>query len=100
MRWRLSEEGEGTRVIIEMVTATRLDCAVASAALMRPALAHAVHHAEHRTAFQKKLIDQPMMQQVLADLALDVGSRGGAFFPLGARVRYAGRRRCTTPGAV
>ncbi len=67
----LSDEGEGTRVIIEMVTATRLDCAVSSAALMRSALAHALHHASQRSAFQKKLIDQPLMQQVLADLALD-----------------------------
>ena len=67
----LSEEGEGTRVIIEMVTATRLDCVVASAALMRSAVAHALHHAGQRSVFQKKLIDQPLMQQVLADLALD-----------------------------
>ncbi len=56
----LGEEGDGTRVIIEMVTATRLDCAVASAALMRSALAHALHHTSQRSAFQKKLIDQPL----------------------------------------
>ncbi len=67
----LGDEGEGTRVIIEMVTVTRLDCAVASAALMRSALAHALHHTSQRSVFQKKLIDQPLMQQVLADLALD-----------------------------
>jgi len=67
----IGEEGEGTRVIIEMVTATRLDCIVSSAALMRQALSHAIHHASHRTAFQKKLIDQPLMTQVLADLAVD-----------------------------
>lgn len=72
LAFAIGEEGEGTRVIIEMVTATRLDCIVASAALMRQSLAHAIHHAEHRTAFQKKLVDQPLMQQVLADLALDV----------------------------
>lgn len=67
----LGDEGQGTSVIIGMVTVTRLDCALSSAGLMRQALAHAMHHARHRTAFQKKLIDQPLMLQVLADLALD-----------------------------
>ncbi len=68
----VGEEGRGVPAILEMVTATRLDCAVASAGLMRIALAHAVHHARHRTVFQKKLADHSLMQQVLADLALDV----------------------------
>lgn len=63
-------EGAGIRTIIEMVQLTRLDCAIASAGLMRMALAQAVHHARHRTVFQKKLADQPMMSSVLADLAL------------------------------
>ena len=58
--------------IIEMVTLTRLDCAVSSAGLMRQALARAIHHASHRSVFQKRLIDQPLMLQVLADMALDV----------------------------
>jgi putative acyl-CoA dehydrogenase len=70
--WAIGEEGRGVPTIIEMVTHTRLDCAVASAGLMRLALANAVHHAEHRTVFQRKLVDQPLMGQVLADLALDV----------------------------
>jgi putative acyl-CoA dehydrogenase len=70
--WAIGEEGRGVATIIEMVTHTRLDCALASAGLMRLALANAVHHAEHRTVFQKKLVDQPLMGQVLADLALDV----------------------------
>jgi len=70
--WAIGEEGRGVATIIEMVTHTRLDCAVASAGLMRLALANAVHFAEHRTVFQKKLVDQPLMGQVLADLALDV----------------------------
>ncbi len=70
--WAIGAEGEGTKVIIEMVTATRLDCAVASAGLMRSALAQALHHAANRRAFQKALIDQPLMGHVLADLALDV----------------------------
>jgi putative acyl-CoA dehydrogenase len=55
-----------------MVTCTRLDCAVGSAGLMRLALANAIHHCRHRTVFQKHLVDQPLMSQVLADLALEV----------------------------
>jgi putative acyl-CoA dehydrogenase len=67
----IGEEGRGVRTIIEMVHHTRLDCTVAPAAYMRQALANALWHTAHRTAFQKKLIDQPMMQLVLADLALE-----------------------------
>ena len=68
----IGQEGDGIRTIIEMVTQTRLDCAVSSAGLMRSALAHALHHTAHRTVFQKKLVGQPLMQQVLADLAIEV----------------------------
>ncbi len=60
------------RTIIQMVQLTRLDCAIASAGIMRMALAQAIHHARHRTVFQKHLADQPMMQAVLADMALEV----------------------------
>ncbi len=67
----LGEEGRGVPAIIEMVTLTRLDCALASAGLMRFMLANALRHARYRTVFQKQLIDQPLMAQVLADLALD-----------------------------
>jgi putative acyl-CoA dehydrogenase len=67
----LGEEGRGIPTIIEMGNYTRLDCAIGSSGLMRQALAQAVHHARHRTAFQKKLIDQPLMTNVLADLALE-----------------------------
>jgi putative acyl-CoA dehydrogenase len=67
---RIGAEGGGIRTIIEMVQLTRLDCAIASAGLMRMALAQAVHHARHRVVFQKKLADQPQMQSVLADMAL------------------------------
>jgi putative acyl-CoA dehydrogenase len=67
----VGEEGRGIPTIIEMATYTRLDCAVASAGLMRQALAQAVHHAQHRTAFQRHLVDQPLMVNVLADLALE-----------------------------
>jgi len=70
--WLIGEEGRGVAAIIEMVTYTRLDCAVASAGLMRLALAHAMQHAAHRSVFGRLLIDQPLMRAVLADLALDV----------------------------
>jgi len=69
--WRIGEEGAGIRTIINMVQLTRLDCAVASAGLVRMGLTLAVHHAHHRSVFQKKLIDQPAMRMVLADLALE-----------------------------
>ncbi|HYY38705.1 MAG TPA: isovaleryl-CoA dehydrogenase [Xanthobacteraceae bacterium] len=70
--WRVGEEGRGVRTIINMVQLTRLDCAIASAGIMRMALAQAIHHARYRTVFQKHLVDQPMMRGVVADLALDV----------------------------
>jgi putative acyl-CoA dehydrogenase len=67
----VGEEGRGVQTIIEMVNHTRLDCATASAALMRQALVQAVHHAGHRSAFGKLLIEQPLMRNVLADLAIE-----------------------------
>jgi putative acyl-CoA dehydrogenase len=67
----VGEEGRGIPTIIEMGNHTRLDCCIGSSALMRQAVAQAVHHARHRTAFQKKLVDQPLMTNVLADLALE-----------------------------
>ncbi|HEX3369402.1 MAG TPA: acyl-CoA dehydrogenase family protein [Candidatus Cybelea sp.] len=69
--WLIGDEGEGLRRIVEMVNHTRLDCALGSAGLMRAALAQAIHHATYRRAFGKALIDQPLMQNVLADLALE-----------------------------
>jgi putative acyl-CoA dehydrogenase len=68
----VGEEGKGIRTIIQMVQLTRQDCAIASAGLMRSGLAHALHHARHRSVFQKHLADQPLMQTVLADMALHV----------------------------
>ena len=68
---RVGEEGRGVATIIEMVAATRLDCALSSAALMRQAVAQAVHHATYREAFGGPLIDKPLMRNVLADLALE-----------------------------
>jgi putative acyl-CoA dehydrogenase len=69
--WLVGEEGRGVRTIIEMVNMTRLDCAIMAAGGMRTAVATAVHHATHRRAFGKALIDQPAMVNVLADLAVE-----------------------------
>jgi putative acyl-CoA dehydrogenase len=67
----IGEEGRGIPTIIEMGNYTRLDCAVGSAGLMRQAVAQAIHHAKHRTAFQKRLVDHALMTNVLADMALE-----------------------------
>jgi putative acyl-CoA dehydrogenase len=68
---RVGEEGRGVRTIIEMVAATRLDCVLGSAGLMRQSVAQAVHHCTYREAFGGKLADKPLMRNVLADLALE-----------------------------
>ncbi|GGC91596.1 isovaleryl-CoA dehydrogenase [Undibacterium terreum] len=67
----VGEEGRGIPTIIEMANLTRLDCVIGSAALMRQALTQAIHHARHRKAFGRLLADQPLMRNVLADLALE-----------------------------
>ena len=67
----LGDEGRGIPTIIEMGNFTRLDCAIGSSALMRQAVAQAIHHAEHRRAFQKRLIEHPLMTNVLSDLAIE-----------------------------
>ena len=101
--WLVGEEGRGIPAIIEMVMLTRLDCALSSAGLMRRALAEAIHHARHRSVFQKRLVDQPLMAQVLADLALDVEAATALAFRLaracdGADDPRAGAwRRLMTP---
>ena len=69
--WPVGEEGRGVRTIIEMVNLTRLDCALGSATSMRQGLARAMHHTTHRKAFGAYLIDQPLMRNVLADLAVE-----------------------------
>ncbi|WP_307832668.1 isovaleryl-CoA dehydrogenase [Planomonospora sp. ID91781] len=69
--WRVGEEGRGVRTILEMVNMTRLDCVIGSAAGMRYGLRQAVHHAAHRGAFGRRLIEQPLMRNVLADLAVE-----------------------------
>ena len=68
---RIGREGQGVRTIIEMVQLTRIDCAVASAGLMRIALAQAINHIRNRSVFQRRLADQPAMRRVAADLALE-----------------------------
>jgi putative acyl-CoA dehydrogenase len=69
--WALSEEGRGVRAAIEMAHLTRLDFAIGSAGLMRQALTQAIHHTTHRRAFQRALVDQPAMRNVIADLAIE-----------------------------
>jgi putative acyl-CoA dehydrogenase len=70
----VGEPGRGISTILEMVTLTRLDCAVSSAGMMRTSLAEAVHHCRYRKAFGEYLINQPVMVRVLADMALDVAA--------------------------
>jgi putative acyl-CoA dehydrogenase len=102
--WRIGEEGRGVRTIINMVQLTRVDCAVASAGLMRMALTQAIHHARHRRVFQRHLVDQPTMQQVLADMALEVEAATALVMRLcraydlaAAEPREAARARLLTP---
>jgi len=71
LAYLVGEDGQGIPTIMEMVTMTRLDCSVFSTGLIRTSLAEAVHHTRYRSAFGKKLIDQPIMERVLADLTLD-----------------------------
>jgi putative acyl-CoA dehydrogenase len=69
--WLVGEEGRGVPTIIEMVNLTRLDCTLGSATSMRTGLTRAIYHAQHRKAFGAYLIDQPLMRNVLADLAVE-----------------------------
>ncbi|GAB3516631.1 acyl-CoA dehydrogenase family protein [Pseudoxanthomonas daejeonensis] len=69
--WRVGEEGRGVATILEMVMLTRLDCMLGAAAEVRMALAQALHHARHRRAFGRRLVEHPLMANVLADLAIE-----------------------------
>jgi len=69
--WRVGEEGRGVRTIIEMVNVTRMDCVIGAAGGMRWGLHQAVHHARHRRVFGRRLGEQPLMRNVLADLAVE-----------------------------
>lgn len=71
LAWMVGEEGRGVRNIIEMVSMTRFDCMIGSSAGMRMAISQALHHCSVRSAFGKVLNQQPLMQNVLADLALE-----------------------------
>lgn len=79
---RVGEEGRGVRTIIEMVHHTRLDCISGSAGIMRQALAQALHHVRHRSAFGRRLLDQPLMRNVATDLALEVEGAVAVLFRL------------------
>jgi putative acyl-CoA dehydrogenase len=87
---RVGAEGRGVRTIIEMVQLTRLDCIIGSATQMRQAASLAVHHVQGRSAFQRRLIDQPLMRAVLADLALDVEASVALAFRLAQALDRAG----------
>ena len=69
--WLVGEEGAGVRTIIEMVNHTRLDCVMGGATGMRAGVAQAIHHASHRSTFGRELVEQPLMRNVLADLAVE-----------------------------
>ncbi|WP_026060648.1 DNA alkylation response protein [Pseudaminobacter salicylatoxidans] len=78
----VGEPGQGVKTIMDMVTLTRLDCAIASSGIMRAGLAEAVNHTRYRQVFGGYLVDQPLMQRVLADMALDVAGATALSFRL------------------
>jgi putative acyl-CoA dehydrogenase len=71
LAWPIGAAGRGIATILEMVQYTRLDCVIGSAGIIRGATARALHHARHRTTFGRRLVDHPLMEHVLADLALE-----------------------------
>jgi putative acyl-CoA dehydrogenase len=91
LAWLVGEEGRGVRTIIEMVNMTRLDCVIATATGMRAGMQMAAHHAAHRTAFGRKLADQPLMANVLADLAIESEATTMAAFRLAGATDRAAR---------
>ena len=96
--WRLGAEGRGVATIIEMVSMTRLDCVLGSASLMRAALSEAAHHVAHRSAFGAPLAQQPLMQTVIADLALESEAATALALRLaGARRPRRAPRSCASP---
>ena len=100
----IGEEGRGIPTIIEMGNYTRLDCAIGSSGADAGGGRAGVHHARHRTAFQKRLIDQPLMENVLADLALECEAATVLTFRLARAYDEADEaslaiRRALTPAA-
>ena len=89
----IGEPGRGISTIMDMVTLTRLDCALGSSAIMRAGLTEAVHHSRHRKVFGNTLIDQPLMQRVLADMALDVAAATALSFRLARAFDEAAENR-------
>jgi putative acyl-CoA dehydrogenase len=89
--WLVGEEGRGVRTIIEMVNMTRLDCVLGTATGMRTGVTLAAHHAAHRTAFGRTLADQPLMANVLADLAIESEATTMAAFRLAGATDRAAR---------
>lgn len=89
----IGEEGRGVRTIIDMVQHTRLDCVLAPTAYMRQALANALWHTAHRTAFQRKLIDQPLMRRVLAEMAVESEAATALAFRIAQSFDVAGKDR-------
>ena len=90
---RVGDEGRGVRTIIEMVQLTRLDCVIGSASQMRQAAALAAFHTQHRAAFQRRLVDQPLMRGVLADMAVEVEAAVALAFRLAMALDGAGDPR-------
>lgn len=97
---RVGPEGRGVATIIDMVQQTRLDCVLGSAGLLRQATLQAAHHARNRTAFQKKLIDQPAMRAVLADLVLEAEASTWLALRLGAAVEDPAQRALARVGTA
>ncbi|MBY4896668.1 acyl-CoA dehydrogenase family protein [Cupriavidus sp. AU9028] len=102
----IGEEGRGIPTIIEMANHTRLDCVIGSAGLLRAALVQAIHHTRHRSAFGRLLADQPLMRNVLADLALESEAAMLLMMTLGHAFEQAGSdplanawKRIVTPAA-
>jgi putative acyl-CoA dehydrogenase len=89
--WRVGDEGRGVPTIIRMVNLTRLDCVLGSAAGMVNGVAQALHHTRHRSAFGKRLVDQPLMANVLADLAVEAEAATVTAMRLAAAVDAAER---------
>ena len=89
--WLVGEEGRGVATILQMVALTRQDCLIGSASLMRQALVQALHHARHRSAFGKPLSQQPLMRNVLADLALESEAATALTFRVARAVDASGR---------
>jgi putative acyl-CoA dehydrogenase len=101
----VGDEGRGIPIILEMGTYCRLDCALGTAGLIRQAASQALHHTAHRSAFGKRLADQPLMRNVLADLALEseaataLAMRLAGAFDAGADETQSLLRRILTPAA-